>query len=212
EKLARPLVGDDEDLPGTRDTRRGERGEPACGSAGAHVPGRADGGERPLERALEPTVEPLDSGSLEVDAPRLGRLDREPRVLEPAQDVLPRLLRPRGILLDEDERRADRERLPQPHPGPDPSRLRRGGDRPDQRLLTRDGRERHRPQSEAWASLERRPKRKSGDEKTRDHRRTRVLSRTRVRRQTPKVESKPRSLAATKEPPMGNLASRRAAQ
>src|SRR5207248_1044176 len=97
----RELVVDRLRKPEALDTRRGERGEPACGSAGAHVPGRADGGERPLERALEPTVEPLDSGSLEVDAPRLGRLDREPRVLEPAQVVLPRLLRPRGILLYE---------------------------------------------------------------------------------------------------------------
>src|SRR5207244_3105909 len=54
-------------------------------------------------------------------------------------------------------------------------------DRPDQRLLAVDRRERRRPQREARARRERGPKRKSGDEKTRDHRRTRVLSRTRVR-------------------------------
>ncbi len=56
------------------------------------VPGRPDRRERPLERRLEPAVEPLDPLRLEVDGARLGRLDREAGVLEPAQDLLPRLL------------------------------------------------------------------------------------------------------------------------
>src|SRR5439155_16774096 len=188
EELARPLVGDDENLPGTRDARRREGGEPACGRADARVPGRADGGERPPERPLEPAVQTLDPGSLEIDTPRLRGLDRESRVLEPAQDLLPGLLGARRILLDKGERGARRQRLPHAHPRPDAGRLSRGRDRPDQRLGPFDGRERSGPKRERGPSLERRPKRKSGDEDTRDHRRTHVLSRTHVRRQVEAAE------------------------
>src|SRR5438270_7831731 len=90
EELARALVGDDQDLPGTRDVRRREGREPAPGRARAWIPGSADGGKRPLERRLEAAVETLHAARLEVDAAEPRRVDREARILERAQDLLPR--------------------------------------------------------------------------------------------------------------------------
>jgi hypothetical protein len=46
EEILQPLVGDDQDLPGARDIRRGERREPALRCARAWIPGSPDGGER----------------------------------------------------------------------------------------------------------------------------------------------------------------------
>src|SRR5439155_1252607 len=60
------LVADDEQLPGSRDGGRRERGEAAPRSADPCVPRRADRGERPPQRRLEPAVEPLDAARLEV--------------------------------------------------------------------------------------------------------------------------------------------------
>ena len=121
------------------------------------VPDRPDRGERPLERRLEPAVEPLDALRLEVDRARLGRLDREARVLEPAQDLLPRLLDRGRVLLDELELRARRERLPEPHPRPHALRLRRPGHRADQRLRPGQRRERRRLRLRAAAGGAARP-------------------------------------------------------
>ena len=89
EKVLLLLPLDDHRLPGARDARRRERDEPALPRARAWIPGRADGGERPLERRLHPSVEPLDAVRLEDDDARLDRLDREARVLQPAQDAPP---------------------------------------------------------------------------------------------------------------------------
>src|SRR5207248_1854279 len=75
EELRRALVGNDQHLPGTRDARRREGGEPAPGSTRAWIPGRADGGECPLERGLETAVETLDPPRLEVETAGLDGLD-----------------------------------------------------------------------------------------------------------------------------------------
>src|SRR5256885_9545892 len=64
---------------------------------------------------------------------------RPPRsTLFPYTTLFRSLLGRRGILLDEHEPRARRERLAHPHPRPDAERLCSGGHRPDQRLLSRD--------------------------------------------------------------------------
>ena len=126
EERARAVVGDDQRLPRPRDVRRGERREAPLGRARARASqAEPDRRERPLERRLEPAVEPLDALRLEEDRARLGRLDREAGVLEPPQDLLPRLLDGRRVLLDELELRAGRERLAEAHPRPDALRLRR---------------------------------------------------------------------------------------
>jgi hypothetical protein len=109
-------VRDDEGLPGTRDARSGQRCEPAPRSARAWIPGSSDGGERPFERRLQASVEPLHALRLEVDATRLVGGDGEARVLEPAQHSLPLALARSRVLLDEHELRAGRERFAQPHP------------------------------------------------------------------------------------------------
>src|SRR5205823_1218304 len=56
EELPRALVGDDVELPGTRDARRREGGEPALGNARAWIPGSTDSGERALQRPLDSAV------------------------------------------------------------------------------------------------------------------------------------------------------------
>ena len=63
--------------------------------------------ERAPQRRLEPAVEPLHPARLEVRDAERGRLDREARVLERADDLLPRQLGRRRIGLDE-RRAADR--------------------------------------------------------------------------------------------------------
>src|SRR5439155_27097315 len=105
--------------------RRRQRSEATLGSTRARLPRRTDRLERTLERGLEAAVEPLDPTGFEVDRPGLGRLDREACVLEPAQDLFPRLLRRGGVLLDEHELRAGGERLAEPHARPAALRLRR---------------------------------------------------------------------------------------
>src|SRR4029453_15635177 len=116
EELARVLVRDDKQLTRPRDVRRGERRELPLGRADARVPGGSDCGERPLQRRLDAAVEPLDVASLEeCGTPLCGR-NRDARVLEPTQDLLPLALGTLRIGLDEDERRAERERLPHPPP------------------------------------------------------------------------------------------------
>ena len=117
----------------------------------------ADRGERPLQRRLDAAVEPLDAARLEERGARLGRRDRDARVLEPAQDLLPLALGTLRIGLDEDERRAERERLPQPHPRLDARGLRSGRDGPEERLRPLRRGERRRAQSDPRAAAERGP-------------------------------------------------------
>ena len=97
-------------------------------------PRQLNGGERPFERRLQASVQPLDASRLEVDASRLLGVDREARVLEPLQYPLPLALDRRRILFDEHELRAHRERLPQPHPRLHAGELGGGGDRADELL------------------------------------------------------------------------------
>ena len=157
QELVHALVGDDQNLPGTRDVRGRESCEPALGSARAWVPGSADGGKRTLERGLQPAVETLHSPRLEIDTAEIGGLDRETRILERPQDLLPGLLGRGGILLDEHESRAGRERLAHPHPWPDAERIGGRGHRPDQRLFPGRRRERGGPQRDSRASPQRCP-------------------------------------------------------
>ena len=134
---------------------------------GSHV--GADRRERALERRLHAAVEALDSARLEHDRALLDRIDGEARVLEPAQDALPLPLDRSRIAIDEDERRARGERLPEAHPRLHARCLRRGGDRPEERLLPRLRRERRgderqpRPRTQCCSQLE------PGNEETRDH-------------------------------------------
>ena len=139
EELARPLVRDNEHLACPRDVRRRERRESPPGRPDPRVPGGADRGERPLQRRLEPAVEPLHSSCFEIDTPEPGRLDREARVLEPAEDLLPLVLGPGRILFDERELRAGRERLAHAHARPHPRRLGSGRDRPQHGLACVEG-------------------------------------------------------------------------
>src|SRR5207237_1001593 len=169
EELAPALVRDDERLTRPCDARSREGGEPPLRGADPRLEARPDGRQRPLERLPEPPVEALDPARLEVDAARLGRLDGEPGVLEPAQDPLPRLLGPCWILLHEHERGTRRERFTEPHPRADACRCGDSGHRPEERLSSFDGRERRRPQRETRPVEQRRPKLESRDEKARDH-------------------------------------------
>src|SRR5919198_1089898 len=133
------LIGNDESLPRTRDACRGESGEAALRSAHAWVPGRADGGERPLESGFEAAVETLDAAGLEIEAAVLGRLHCEGGVLETAQDLFPLVLRGRGVLLDERERRTRRKCLADSHSRAHARRLGRGGDGTKHGLPARSG-------------------------------------------------------------------------
>ena len=103
EELLFLLRRNEEDLARPRDARRGEGGEAPVGGADARVPGRADGGERTLERRLHASVETLDTLRLEDDRALLDRIDGEAGVLEAPQDALPLPLDGRGIAIDEDK-------------------------------------------------------------------------------------------------------------
>ena len=101
-----------------------------------------------LQRRLEAAVEPLDAARLEVGDAEPCRLDREARVLERADDLLPGLLGRGRIGLDEHELRARRERLAEPHPRPDARGLGRRRHGAEQRLPAGLRRERRRAQGE----------------------------------------------------------------
>ena len=121
------------------------------------------------ERRLHSTVEPLDTTGLERDEARLGRLDREARILEPAQHPLPLLLDRGRILLDQHEVGTGRERLPHAHADLHPGRLGSRRDRPDERLLARLRRERRRHERQPRPGAQCGPQRESRDEKAGDH-------------------------------------------
>ena len=135
EKLARALVGNDQNLPGPRNVRRSKCGKPAPGRASAWIPGRADGGEGALHGCLNAAVESFDAARLEERGAEVGGLDREPAVLEPPDDLLPGLLGRRRVGLDEHELGAGRQGLPHARARLDTFRVGRGGHRADQRLL-----------------------------------------------------------------------------
>src|SRR5205085_3218819 len=82
------VVAHDEELPATCDGGGCERGEPAAGGADAGIPVLPDGAERPSERGIEPSVQPLHPARLEVGDAERGRIDREARILERAHDLL----------------------------------------------------------------------------------------------------------------------------
>ena len=169
EELARPLVRHDEQLPGPRDMRRGERGELPLGRSDSSVPRRADGGERPFQRRLDAAVQPLDAVRREKHRAGLSRRDRDPGVLEPVQDLLPLPLGALRVRLDEHERRAERERLAQTHPRLDPSRLCGRRDRAEQWFCPFCRSESRRAQSDARTAPQRRPQLEPGDSEAGDH-------------------------------------------
>ena len=125
--------------------------------------------ERAPERRLEAAVEPLDSSRLEVRDAERGRLDGEAGVLERVQDLLPGALGACRVGLDERERRAGRERLPQPHPRPHARCLGGRRHRPEQRLSLRLGSERRRAQRERRRPPQRRLQLEPGNGETCDH-------------------------------------------
>ena len=155
--------------------RRSQCREPPLGRADARVPRRPDRRQRPLQRRLDAPVEPFDPARLEVDAAERRRLDPEPRVLEPLEELLPLVLRGRRVLLDERELRAERESLSQPHPRLHARRLGRSRNGAEHGLLPRPRPERRGPKRERRPLPKGRPQLESGDEKTRDHLRTYVL-------------------------------------
>ena len=81
-----------------------------------------------------PPVQSLHPARLEDDSALIGRIDREARVLE-SQEHPSHSLDGRRVAVDENERRARRERLPQPHPRFHAGRLRSAGHRAEERLL-----------------------------------------------------------------------------
>jgi pimeloyl-ACP methyl ester carboxylesterase len=163
------LVGDDQHLAGAGDVRRRQRREAPARRADPRVPARPDSLQRALQRRLEPAVEALHPARLEVCAAGRGRIDRDTRVLESPDDLLPGFFRRGRVGIDEPERRTGRERLPQAHTRPDARSLRGGGDRPEQRLGPRLGSERRglglqaRPLPQRGSQLE------SRDDDARDH-------------------------------------------
>ena len=155
--------------PGSGDARSGKGREAAAGRADARIPAGADRGERTLECRLHAPVQPLDALRLEVDDALLGRVDGEARVLETAQDSLPLPLDGRGVAVDEDERRARRERLSQAHPRLHACGLRGSRHGPEQRLLSRLRRERRGDKREPWPRAQCRSQLEPRDEEASDH-------------------------------------------
>src|SRR5215217_2221648 len=141
----------------------GQPGGPVRGELGparARLRGRREGGEargrgadasRRAERPARGGDDVLDPAA--VDRPQAARveprdagaagLDRRADALEPAEQAIPFVGRARGIGSDEPQRRAARQRLPEPQPGADAERLGGGGDLADALLAPRLRRERH---------------------------------------------------------------------
>ena len=165
----RLAVGNDQHLTRSCDVSRRERRKPPFGGADARVPRRPDRSERPLQRRLQASVESFDPARLEVNATDGGGFDREARVLEALQELLPFMLRGGWILLDERKIRAKRKRFSQPHPRLHAGSFGGRGDRPEQRLLPLRRPERSGPQRERRPLPQRRPQLESWDEKACDH-------------------------------------------
>jgi hypothetical protein len=177
--------GDDQHLAGTGDVCSRERCEAPARRADPCVPAGPDRLQSPPERRLEAAVESLHAARLEVGAAGRGRIDRDPRVLQPPDDLLPGLLCCGRIGIDELQRRAGRECLPQPHSGPDARSLGRSGDRPEQRLGPRLGSQRRRLGLQARPLPQRGPQLEPGDDDASDHERvfyTNTCSTSRTKR------------------------------
>ena len=99
----------------------------------------------------------------------LDRIDGDARVLETSEHFLPFPLDRGWIPLDEGERRARGERLPEAHPRLDARGLGCGGHRTQERLLVRLRGERRRYEGEPWARAQRRSQLEPGNEEARDH-------------------------------------------
>ena len=165
----RPVVGDDQRLTGPGDARCRQRGEPSLRRPRPRLPRRPDRGERPPERRLQPAVQPFHSSRVEVDDTGAVRLDRESGILEPPQDLLPRLFGRGRVLLDQLERRAGRERLREAHPGTDPGSFGGPRHRAEQRLRARQRRKRRRSCLYPRPVAERRPQIEGRDDDESDH-------------------------------------------
>ena len=170
EELLLLRLRNEHDLTRASDARRGQCGEAAPGRADARIPARAGGRERPLERRPHAPVQPLDAARLEDDDAVLDGVDGEAGVLEAAQHSLPLPLDGRRVAVDERERRARGERLPQAHPRLDACGLGGGGHRAEQRLLPRSRSERRRLEREPRPRAQRRSQLEPGNEETGDHR------------------------------------------
>ena len=139
----------------------------------------------------EATGETLDARGIEVGAARLDRLDGEAGVLGTAEHALPLLVDSGWILLEERERRARGERLPEPHAGPNAGPLGLAGARADEVGLSRRRSQGHRMECEVGPGTERCSEGKRGNRDAGDHgnicstRTCVLLSRGNVRRFVP---------------------------
>ena len=166
------------------------------------IPGRPDGRERPLERRLEPAVEPLHPGGLEEHRPGLGRLDREARRPRAAAGPLPRPAR-RWPGPDRRARARGRSRAPRRAASrPDPLRLRGRGDRAEQRLSPGKRRERCRLGLERRPQAQRRPQVEGRDDEARRSRNVCSI-RTHVLLSRRELSEEPSSKTAGEESPAG---------
>ena len=163
------LVVHDERPAGWSHRRCSESGKAAPGHADAWFPVGPDRLERAPQDSLEAAREAFEAPRLEVSAARLDRLDGEALLLEPAQDALPFLLRPRRILLDELELRTGRERFREPHPRMDAVALGDVVTGAEERLLAGHRCERDRPPVKLGASRERCAKSEGWNRKANDH-------------------------------------------
>ena len=112
EKAGRAPVLDHERLAWPSDVRSRQGREPPLGRAGTRIPTRAHGGKSAAERPLDAAVEALNAACIEVRATLPNRFYGDADVLEPADDLLPCLLRPGRIRLDERKRGTGGQRLP----------------------------------------------------------------------------------------------------
>ena len=101
-----------------------------------------------LEHALDPSPEAAQAAGLEERLARAPGLDLRADPLQPPQRLFPGALGPLRVRGDQRQLGAARERLPQPHPGPQPESLGRPGDLPDQLRGAGLGGERRRPSHE----------------------------------------------------------------
>ena len=117
--------------------------------SGRHERRRRVPAQRPARRrqhALErAAVQRLQPARAEPGDARRAGLDRRADVLQRAHVRVPRVGHPGRVGRDEPQRRAARERLPQPQPGAQAVRLGGRGDLADELLAPRLGRQRHRP-------------------------------------------------------------------
>ena len=169
EEEVRLAVVDDERPAGRRHGRRRQRREAPGRRPHTSPPLLPDRVERPPERLLEPSGQPLHPPRLEVDAARLDRLDRKAGLLEPPQHGLPGLLHPGRILLDQLQLRAHGERLGEAHPRPNTRGLSGAGAGAEQRPRPRHRRERDGLALQLGPPEQRSPEGEARNRETGDH-------------------------------------------